>query len=1083
MRVISYVSQHSNLLFIMGLLLHLLVSLHVQSSERGLVQSKYYSSKEYDGGTQNWAIVQDERGALYFGNNRGVLIFDGYNWELVGEEVSTVRSLSIDSNGTIYVGGNNEFGYLMPDRYGKMKYYSLLDSIDDNHKGFGEIWNIQSLSDTVYFLTDSLLFRYSNNDFLYWESQADGYYLNQAINGKHYIQELGIGLMTIKNDSLRLVDGGEYFSDIRIRKVFAFNDGLLICSRNDGIFLYDESGEGGLIKSIGDVNENAKRLNNYFIEHSFYQGTIIGEDYFAFGSVTGEVLVINKNFEVVDILNHKSIGSKSRTNYLFYQDNQQLWLALDKGISMVEVQTPYRYWDEDLGIEGVITDVARFRETFYVSTTSGVFFTTSPKEENFKLNSFEPVDGKFEQAWQFLYFNPQLSENKDDTRLLVAALTGVFDVKHGRALKVFDYENINKLHQSKIDPTMLFVAYEGGIAVLSFKQNKWMDYGQQFGITHQINEIAEDDQGNLWLGANHIGVYKVENPLAESIDSVRISLLNNKHGLSSCRSISIFDSYDPIAFSIDGNLYAFNDDENTFEAKDVATFVSKSTGKTDDERQERDTLSYYRVQDDVISRVYVTHPNDSVLWFATNKGVFRYKGGVSRDYSDIPSAQISRVVTGDSVLFYGTNIVFDDYEQREEQGFMVNPSPIVDLSTTLDFTHNSLIFHYAFPYFEGDLNNQFSYYLEGYEQSWSDWKNENKKEYTNLSEGKYIFRVKAKNIYGVESEVAEYHFTILPPWYRTYWAYAMYLVLLALFVVAVVVLYTKRLIKEKEKLEGLVMERTQEILMQKEEILVQSEHLKDANEWIKAKNEELQSQKSEIEHKKNQLEISNATKNKFFRIIAHDLRNPISTLVNTTGYILTDIDNIDRQTTKQFIENLNSLSLKTYNLLENLLDWSSAQMGGFEYKPKPLALKSLVMQNIELSRGDLDFKNINVLIDIPDDLKVFADENMLLTIIRNLLSNAVKFTFDNGTIKIFTQTQSRMCNLSISDNGVGISKENLENLFKVDKDVRTYGTRKEKGSGIGLLLCKEFAELNGGTIMVESKPNEGSTFTISLMLA
>ncbi|MFO8021098.1 MAG: HAMP domain-containing sensor histidine kinase, partial [Perlabentimonas sp.] len=280
-----------------------------------------------------------------------------------------------------------------------------------------------------------------------------------------------------------------------------------------------------------------------------------------------------------------------------------------------------------------------------------------------------------------------------------------------------------------------------------------------------------------------------------------------------------------------------------------------------------------------------------------------------------------------------------------------------------------------------------------------------------------------------------------------------------------------------------VVERTQEILMQKEEILVQSEHLKEANEWIKAKNIELESQKNEIEIKKNQLEVSNATKNKFFRIIAHDLRNPISTLVNTTGYILTDIDSIDRKTTKQFIENLNSLSLKTYNLLENLLDWSSAQMGGFEYKPKSLVLKSLVMQNVELISGDLDQKNINVSIDIPDDLKVRADENMLLTIIRNLLSNAVKFTFDNGTIKIYTQISEGVCKLSISDNGVGISEENLEKLFKVDKDVRTYGTRNEKGSGIGLLLCKEFAELNGGTIVVESKPNEGSTFAITLMLA
>ncbi len=1084
MRIVSSLLQHPCLLILIGVLFQLSGSVRAQSPERGLVMSKYYSPKDYNAGTQNWAIAQDDRGVMYFGNTMGVLIFDGNHWELLVQEVSTVRSLSVDNKGVVYIGGYNELGCLKPDRQGRMQYYSLTDSVDEEYQDFGEIWDILSISDTTYFLTDSLLFRYHNNSFSYWKSEADGFYLNHAISGRHFVQELGKGLMIFDDDSLKLVNGGEYFSNISIRKIFGYDDGLLLCSRNHGLFLYNDRSDTPIIKRLDEVSEAGAKLNTYFIEHSFYHGTEVGGNRLALGSITGEVLVVNSNFEVVDILNHESIGSKSRANYLYFQDNQQLWLALDNGISMVEILSPYRYWGEDNGFKGVLTDVARLRDTLFVSTTSGVLYTTTPEEEKFQLNSFKPVPGKYEQAWHFLYFNPYSANElpEKNKKLLVAATAGVFVVEKGRGVNVSDYESISRLHQSKKDPSMLFVGYSGGIAALSFKSNKWTDHGQMFGISHQISEIAEDEQGNLWLGANHIGVYRIENPLSQHRDSVKINLFNDKHGLASFKTISIFDTYEPIAFNIDGTIYAFNEKQNRFQQKDVSEFVSK-VDSIDDENQEPDTLSLFRVQDDVITNAYITHPNDTILWFATNNGLFRYKGRAPRQYHDIPPAIISRVVSGDSVLFYGTNIALEENVLEGKKGFLLNSSPVVDLKTILDFKHNSLTFHYALPYFEGSIKNQFSYYLEGYEDDWSDWSSEAKKEYTNLYEGKYIFKVKAKNIYGIESDVAEYHFTILPPWYRTYLAYAAYILIAILFIVLVVILYTRRLVKEKEKLEILVVERTQEILMQKEEILVQSEHLKEANEWIKAKNIELESQKNEIEIKKNQLEVSNATKNKFFRIIAHDLRNPISTLVNTTGYILTDIDSIDRKTTKQFIENLNSLSLKTYNLLENLLDWSSAQMGGFEYKPKSLVLKSLVMQNVELISGDLDQKNINVSIDIPDDLKVRADENMLLTIIRNLLSNAVKFTFDNGTIKIYTQISEGVCKLSISDNGVGISEENLEKLFKVDKDVRTYGTRNEKGSGIGLLLCKEFAELNGGTIVVESKPNEGSTFAITLMLA
>jgi len=231
------------------------------------------------------------------------------------------------------------------------------------------------------------------------------------------------------------------------------------------------------------------------------------------------------------------------------------------------------------------------------------------------------------------------------------------------------------------------------------------------------------------------------------------------------------------------------------------------------------------------------------------------------------------------------------------------------------------------------------------------------------------------------------------------------------------------------------------------------------------------------------LELSNATKNKFFRIIAHDLRNPISTLVNSTSYILTDFDEFDKQKTKRIIEELNKLSHTTYNLLENLLDWSTNQMGDLPFNPKQVNLRSVIQDNVELVSTKVNAKGINLTLSVPESINVIADENMLYTVVRNILTNAVKFTKDNGSINIYTKTDDYFCYLCIADNGVGISPDRINKLFRIDKDVVTAGTHNEKGSGLGLILSKEFIERNGGKITVESELEKGSTFTISLKLA
>lgn len=249
---------------------------------------------------------------------------------------------------------------------------------------------------------------------------------------------------------------------------------------------------------------------------------------------------------------------------------------------------------------------------------------------------------------------------------------------------------------------------------------------------------------------------------------------------------------------------------------------------------------------------------------------------------------------------------------------------------------------------------------------------------------------------------------------------------------------------------------------------------------IKIAQKEILKQKHEIEEQRDKLALSNATKNKFFRIIAHDLRNPISTLAGSTNLIFNDFEEYNEEQTKGFIGELNKLSHTTFNLLENLLDWSSTQMGDIDFSPNPIDLELIINENIELITRKVNSKNISLKTNINKDTVAFADENMIKTVVRNLLSNAVKFTPENGKIEITAIANKEVINCSVKDSGIGIKEEDQKKLFRIDTHHTTPGLSNEKGSGLGLILCKEFIEKNGGEIKITSEPQKGTTIAFTL---
>jgi two-component system, sensor histidine kinase and response regulator len=241
---------------------------------------------------------------------------------------------------------------------------------------------------------------------------------------------------------------------------------------------------------------------------------------------------------------------------------------------------------------------------------------------------------------------------------------------------------------------------------------------------------------------------------------------------------------------------------------------------------------------------------------------------------------------------------------------------------------------------------------------------------------------------------------------------------------------------------------------------------------------ELKAAKAALLEKIEELKQANATKDKFFSIIAHDLMSPFNALVGLSE-LLVEKD-IDVQEREKLLRIIQQASKTGYNLLKNLLEWSRFQTGRMTFRLESINLKELVDSNLELLRSNALAKDIQIFSDILEKTFVLADSNMLNTIIRNLLSNAIKFTPENGKINISGCEKESETEISISDTGVGIKPQDIEKLFRKDITYSTQGTKQESGTGLGLILCQEFVEKHEGKIWVESELGKGSIFYITL---
>ncbi len=246
-----------------------------------------------------------------------------------------------------------------------------------------------------------------------------------------------------------------------------------------------------------------------------------------------------------------------------------------------------------------------------------------------------------------------------------------------------------------------------------------------------------------------------------------------------------------------------------------------------------------------------------------------------------------------------------------------------------------------------------------------------------------------------------------------------------------------------------------------------------ANILLQKKNEEILQQKEELSK-------LNADKNRFISILAHDLRSPFNAILGFLDILSKSIRKLDIDEAIGHIDIINNSAKNTFNLLEDILTWGRANSGKIPYEPQKLNLKTICNEVVDILKFTANSKNISISTFVASEIYCFADKNMLDTILRNLVTNAIKFTNEGGQIDIYAEQNQSDITITISDNGVGIEPEILSKLFDITQKVTTQGTKEESGTGLGLLLCKEFVDKHNGRIWVESELGIGSKFIFTL---
>lgn len=778
------------------------------ADEAGLPFIHNFDPTEYGGSPQTWALAQDRDGMIYVGDSEnGVLVFDGARWTRIPvPERATVRSLALGADGRMYVGTVGDLGYLAPDASGKLAFVSLLDKIPAAERQFADVWTIHSTDDGIYFATLSHLFRYRDGAVKVWKPR-ESFHLSFMVNGTIHVREVGRGLMRLVDDRLELVPGSERFADEKIYALLPWRGpgakpgDLLAGTRTQGWFIHD-----------GRAFRPWKTEADAAIDEANLYGAIwLADGRLAVNTLGGGIFLIDSRGRLVRRLTRAS-GLSTDVALALLQDRQNgLWVATGAGVSHIDVDSPLTHFGERSGLRGLLLSIQRHQGTLYAGTTEGLFRLVPGNAH------FEQVPQVPGMSWGFASVG---------SHLVLATYDGVFTLSGDRPRMVLDTPlGAVSLLRSPAQPSRVFVGMQDGLSSIRLDgHGRWVDEGRIDAVQDEVRTIVADGGGRLWLGTWGGDLIRLTLPAgwngahqgdAEAVVAERFGAgaglpggsnqvvkIDGEPRFTTSLGIYLFDPQsrrfvpDPAFAGLfpDGPrrvvaLHQSGPDE-IWIYSDTESGIKETGRAIRDGSAWRWQVTPLQPIAGIATSVMADDP-DGVVWLGGDKGLFRY--------------QPARTVTGE----FGFRALLREVAGHDgARLFAGSESAEVP---EIPYAQNALRFEFAAPSYDSFGANRFQVLLQGLDHDWSPWSGDAYRDYTNIPDGEYRFRVRARNVYGQVGEEATFDFRVLPPWYRTAWAWALWIVSAALALALLLRWRSAALNQRNRELAALVEQRTAEL--------------------------------------------------------------------------------------------------------------------------------------------------------------------------------------------------------------------------------------------------------------------------------